>query len=103
MRLPKTVNVCGKTVSVQANREHDGGSFDDESYIMEIGTKDPSEVAENFLHEVGEAIMVIRDFRYAKEREELENDDYRFLLNHTEWQLFAKDLAIALKGVSFKQ
>lgn len=102
MKLPKTVNICGKNVTVQANKEHDGGSFDDQSYIIEIGTQDPDEVAENLIHEIGEAIMMVRDFRYAREKEEPENGDYRFLLNHEEWQLFAKDLAIALRGVSFK-
>lgn len=75
--------------------------MDFEKLIIEIGTADPSEVAENLLHEVGEAIAVLREFRFAAEREEKENSDYRFVLTHAEWQLFSKDLAIALRGVTF--
>ena len=69
--------------------------------LIEIGTSDPSETAENFLHEVGEAIMMMRDFRYALEKEEPENGDYKFILDHKDWQLFSKDLSIALRGVKF--
>ena len=101
MRLPKTVHICGKKVSIIANKEHDGGSFDIDTYTIEIGTSDTAEIAENILHEIGEAIMVMRDFRFAAEKEELENSDYRFILNHADWQLFAKDLSIALRGVKF--
>ena len=102
MRLPKSVDICGKRVTVVANKEHDGGSFNQATYTIEIGTSDPGEVSENLLHEIGEAIMAMRDFRFAPEKEELENGDYRFFLNHADWQLFAKDLSIALRGVSFK-
>ena len=102
MRLPKSVNICGKTIAVVSDKTHDGGSFDEETNTIEIGTRDPDEVAENLVHEVGEAIMAIRDFRFVPEREEKENGDYRFFLSHTDWQLFAKDLAIALRGISFK-
>lgn len=102
MHLPKSVNICGKKVTVVANKEHDGGSFDEDTNIIEVGTKDPTEIAENLIHEVGEAIMIIREFRFALEKEELNNGDYRFFLTHYDWQLFAKDLAIALRGLSIK-
>jgi len=80
---------------------HDGGSVDTDTLTIEIGTLDPAEVAENFIHEVGEAVMMLRDFRYAPEKEDLENADYRFFLNHKDWQLFCKDMAAALAGVKF--
>lgn len=102
MRLPKTINICGKLYRVKADPDNDGGSVDTEKLTITIGTGDPSEVAENLVHEVGEAVMMARDFRYAAERETPENEHYRFVLDHKEWQLFAKDLSIALKGISFK-
>jgi hypothetical protein len=101
MHLPKKINVCGKTVTVVTNKAHDGGSFDGGTYTIEVGTMDPDEVAENFIHEVGEAVMALRDFRFVAQKEEPENSDYRFVLTHSDYQLFAKDLAIALRGVRF--
>ncbi len=102
MRLPKTVDICGKTYKVKADPESDGGTVDSDKLIITIGTSTPLEVPENIVHEFGEAIMMERDFRYAAEREQPENEHYRFVLDHKEWQLFCKDLAIALRGISFR-
>lgn len=101
MQLPRYVMICGKRFTVKQDKSHDGGSFDEAASTIVIGTLDPEEVPENFIHEVGEAILAIRDFRFVPQKEELENGDYRFFLDHKDWQLFAKDLAAALKGVSF--
>lgn len=101
MRLPKRVNICGKIFQIQIDATHDGGSVDFDKFIVEIGTKAPDDVAENLLHEIGEAITVMREFRYEKARAELDSADYRFLLTHDDWQLFAKDLSIAMRGIRF--
>lgn len=101
MKLPKHVLICGKKFTLKQNKAHDGGSFDEATLTIEIGTLDPDEVAENFLHEIGEAILAIRDFRFVPQKHELENGDYRFFLDHKDWQTFAKDLAIALRGIDF--
>lgn len=103
MRLPRHVLICGKRYTVTADPEHDGGRADTATRRIEVGTMDPAEVPENLLHEIGEAILMERDFRYVPEKEELENSDYRFFLTHADWQLFCKDMAIALSGVSFRQ
>lgn len=102
MKIPKSVNICGKRYTVKLNPEHDGGSGDSEKLLIEVGTSDPSEVAENLVHEIGEMIMATRDFRYVPEKDdEFDNGDYRFFLNHKDWELFAKDLSIALQGIKF--
>ena len=87
--------------TVISDPENDGGSVDASKLTITIGTLDSDEVGENLIHEVGEAIMMARDFRYAAEREQPENEHYRFVLDHKEWQLFCKDFAIALRGVKF--
>ena len=101
MKIPKTISVCGKKFAIKLNPKHDGGSSDLETLVIEIGTFDSSEVAENLIHEVGETIMMIRDFRYALEREEPDNGDFRFFLSHQDWKTFSKDLSIALSGIKF--
>jgi hypothetical protein len=101
MRIPKKINICGRMFDVRTDTTHDGGSVDTDTRVIEIGTNDPEETPENLIHEVGEAIMIMRDFRYAREKHDLENEDYRFFMNHGDWQLFCKDLAIALKGIKF--
>lgn len=101
MRLPKRVDICGKMYAVIPDPDSDGGTVDTDKRVITIGTSDTKEVAENLIHEVGEAIMMARDFRYAAEREVPENEHYRFVLDHKEWQLFCKDFSIALRGVKF--
>ena len=101
MKIPKRINICGKTFTVTTDKTTDGASGDAGKLTIIIGTFTPGDVAENLIHEVGELIMAIRDFRYAPEKEELENADYRFLLSHADWQLFCKDMSIAMRGIKF--
>ena len=102
MKIPASVILCGKPCKIRVDPTHDGGTFDCTKMEIEIGTANPNEIEENFIHEVSEAILAILDYRYATERAELCNDDYRFFMNHKEFQLFIRDLAIALKGITFK-
>ena len=99
MKLPKSVNICGKMFSVVSDKDSDGGNVDMEKRIITVGTMNKDDILENFLHEVGEAILVTREFRYAREREEKDSADYRFIMNHEEWTLFGKDMSIALKNL----
>lgn len=101
MRIPKTINLCGKPCKVLVDASHDGGTFCINKREIVIGIANPEVIEENFIHEVSEAILAVRDYRYALEREELDNGDYRFFMNHQEFQLFARDLSIALRGVDF--
>lgn len=101
MRIPRHLLICGKKFTVKTDKSHDGGSVDLDKLSIEIGTLNPSEVAENLLHEIGEAILMIRDFRYVPQKEDIENGDYRFFMDHKDWQLFCKDLAAALAGIKF--
>lgn len=91
------INICGVTYQMIMCPNFDGGEFDASKCIIKIGTKNKKNVFENIVHEVGEAIMVIRDFRFASEVKQPDNGDYRFFLDHREWQIFCRDLSAALK------
>lgn len=102
MKLPKTINICGIPYKIVLNPEGNGGSVDYEKVTITIGTQYPLDVAEVLLHEVIEATMVVRNLRYALEREECSNDDYLFSFNHKEFEQLMKDVSASLKGISFK-
>jgi len=101
MKIPETIIICGQPHKVILDPTSNGGGFDCVKREITIGTEDPKEIEENLVHEVCEAILAIRDYRYVTERGELDNSDYRFFFNHKEFELFARDLAIALHGLSF--
>ena len=103
MRIPKSVNLCGKPCKILTDNNSDGGTFNCTKREIVIGTLNPDVIEENFIHEISEAILTIRDYRYVTEQVELDNSDYRFFLNHKEFQLFVRDLAIALRGVQFNR
>lgn len=102
MKIPSSVIVCGKPCKIVTDKTHQGGSFSSATMTIEIGTANPDDIEENFVHEVSEAILAIRDYRYITEVLEPDSGDYRFFMDHKEFQLFVKDLSIALRGISFK-
>ena len=102
MRLPKSILICGIPYKVVLDPESNGGGVDYQKATVTIGTEHPAEVPEVLLHEVMEATMVIRNLRYALEREDCTNDDYIFNFNHKEYEQFVKDVAASMKGISFK-
>ena len=102
MKLPKSISLAGVDYKVIANPTGNGGSVDLWKHIITIGTEVPSDVPEILAHEILQSLLTIRNLRYALERETTENGDYLFSFNHKEYEQIAKDLAAALKGVSFK-
>ena len=101
MRIPAEIEICGKKNSVILDPTSNGGAFDEGKGIMIIGTGNKSDIPEVVLHEIVEAILVTRLMRYAIERQEPENGDYMFVFNHSQYELFCKDLAKALRGIRF--
>ena len=99
MKLPKKINICGIEHKVITTKERFAGEWDREKRTIKIGTGIEGDILENFLHEVIEAITSIRDLRYALEKEETSNEDYRFSFNHKEFEQMVKDVAAALKGL----
>jgi len=102
MKLPKTVSLCGQAYKVVQDPDSNGGSVDLEKHIITVGTAFPDQAAEVLLHEIIEATMAIRNLRYALERVEPSNEDLLFSFNHKEFEQLMKDVAVSLKGISFK-
>jgi hypothetical protein len=102
MKLPSKLLICGVVYKLKQSCKHNGGSYDEATKTIEIGTELPEDVPEILLHEVIEACAATRDLRYALEKEELTNDHYKFVLSHKEFEQLMKDVAASLKGISFK-
>ena len=102
MKLPHHILICGVQHKLKTSAKHNGGSYDEATKTIEIGTEFPEDVPENLLHEVIEASAAVRDLRYALEKAELTNDHYRFVMSHKEFEQLVKDVAASLKGISFK-
>ena len=96
MKLPKTVQICGREFKVIIVKGHSGGSFSVDTNTIKIGSKYPVEMKESFVHEIIEAVFVMRGMRY-KLYEEARSSDYLFSFKHEEFQNAVIDIVIALK------
>ena len=101
-KLPKIISLAGVDYKVITNPDGNGGSVDLWKHIITIGTEVPADIPEILTHEILEALLSIRNLRYALERETTESGDYLFSFNHKEYEGLAKDFAASLKGISFK-
>ena len=97
MKLPKSVIITGKRYRVVLDPQRDDGEFDMEKMAITIGTQNPADVLENFLHEVWEGILLSRGNRYSVYVEG--NDKLRFVQDHAELENAIKDLALAIEGI----
>ena len=97
MKLPKTINICGKTFAVVRDRKLYGGKGSTASQKITIGTKYPKNERhfENFIHEVAEVIACEREYRYGDGHSE----NSVFVMNHKEFDVFIQDFAAVLKQV----
>ena len=95
MRLPKTVQISGKTYTVKKNDKRWGGSLRTGSQEIVVGTeKDQSShrIFNNFTHEIIEAVTLERKLRY-----EAADDEIIFVMTHKQFDDFAKDVATAIR------
>ena len=102
MRIPRKILICGTEHKVITDPTYNGGDWDGDKKTITIGTSCPADVAENLLHEIVEACAATRDLRYAIEREVVDNEHYLFSFDHNKYEQLVKDIAAALKGISFK-
>lgn len=94
MKLPKTVQINGKTYSVKTNKARWGGRFNKGKQEIGVGIKgNQSEQRkfDNFVHEVLEAILEENNFRYRASDEEPV-----FIMTHKEFDSFALDVTTAI-------
>lgn len=92
MKLPKKVNICGKTYTVDQNDLVADSYGRTGPQLIVIGTEFgmPERIWDSFVHETAELIMAENNFRYECDGE------YRFVMDHKEFDKFAVDLAMAL-------
>ena len=102
MRLPRKILICGTEHKLVADPSYNGGDWDGDKKVITVGTRCPAEVSENLLHEVIEACLATRNLRYAIEMEEVDNEHYLYSFDHNKYEQLVKDIAAALKGLSFK-
>lgn len=101
MKIPKEIIICGNKWKVVRDG-YNGGHFNCGKQTISIGKNLTEEISlEAFLHEVVEAIMCERSYRYDSERQQTANGDLIFLMSHKEMEHFVKDLKLALKGIEF--
>lgn len=95
MRLPKTVQICGKTYKVTQDPKIFGGGATTVGQDITVGTK--SKIAErrfeNIVHEIMESVACERCYRYGRGISE----DSIFVMNHKEFDNFAADVATAIR------
>jgi len=97
MKLPKKVTIAGQEWIVETQKEP-GASFDAGKCLITIGTKYLQDVPMLFLHEVFEAILMMRGVRYYTHDSD-QVTDYLFNFSHHEFDNMMYDLALALKDV----
>ncbi|KKK61134.1 hypothetical protein LCGC14_3017380 [marine sediment metagenome] len=95
MKLPKTVNICGKIYKVRKDpKSYDGGGTTARCE-MTVGTKNknPERQFEIFLHEVMEIAAVEKDYRYHGGNDA----DLLFVMSHKEFDNYTVDVASAIR------
>ena len=67
MKLPKTVQINGKTYTVRKNPDSEDGRGTTFAQLVEVGTKNQSDERQfdTFLHEVAELIACEKNLRYG--------------------------------------
>ena len=95
MKLPKTVQICGKTYSIVKNPKNENSSGRTFKQKMEIGTKEQSveRQFEGFVHEVAELVCCENNYRYGDGNSECSI----FVMNHKEFERFIGDVATAIR------
>ncbi len=94
LKLPKTVNISGKTYKVSKDSQSWGGCSGNGAQEMVIGTeKDRSRerIFATFIHEVCESVTMERNLRYLST-----DDECIFVMTHKQFDDFATDVSAAL-------
>ena len=95
MKLPQTVNICGKIYKVKKDPRSYDGKGSTAKCEMTVGTKNknPERQFEILIHEVMEIAAVERDIRYNGCRQ----DDLLFVMSHKEFDNYSVDIATAIR------
>jgi len=95
MKLPKTVQISGKTYTVKKISDKWGGTCRTGRQVITVGTardQTGERVCANYIHEVLEAVALERKLRYEAADEEMV-----FVMTHKQFDDYAKDVAMAIR------
>jgi len=95
MKLPKTVQISGKTYRVTSDSKNWGGSCTSGKQVINVGTassQSSHRIFSSLTHEILEAVTLERRLRY-----EAADDEIVFVMTHKQFDDFAKDVATAMK------
>ncbi len=95
MRLPKTVNISGKTYAVSKDKRlyDSSGATLGQSIVVGVQSQKTERQLDNFIHEVMELIACERSVRYGSGGSERSV----FVMNHKEFDNFCVDVATAIR------
>jgi DNA-binding transcriptional regulator WhiA len=104
MKGTSFVTCASKKYKIVYHPNRSGGQFHTKSKEIHIGKRcSKQDALEVLLHEIAEVILVERNLRYAQEKENKENGDYLFSFNHGEFEMFIKDLTLAIQEIIIKE
>jgi hypothetical protein len=95
MKRPSKVIIGGLEYSIKYDPKRSDGAFFGNKYQIIIGTKYVQDVRGIFLHEIIEAIITERGFRWRMYNDS--NEKMLFAFNHSEFEAIVRDVALALK------
>ena len=100
MKLPKTLQICGKTYKITTNNKVGGAWFSCNKQMIELGTRDSKErQLASLIHEIMEIVMVEREYRFQTSVLEPENGDYMFVFCHKGYEIIAEDVANVIRQI----
>lgn len=96
MRLPKIVQICGKTYIVTKNKKKWSSEGKTGTRKIEIGTRWNSDEHEfeDFLHETAELVCCEKRVHYRAA-----DDSIQIVMNHKEFSDFINDVATAIRPI----
>ena len=95
MKLPKTVEICGKRYKVIKDKKSWGGNGATGTQEIVVGMSNEQTSQrqfETFIHEVAEMVTCEQHLRFTAT-----DDDVMFVMNHKQFDRFASNLATAIK------
>ncbi len=99
-KLPRTIKIEGEVWKIEQDRESNGASLSYRSGTMIIGSAmkkwAPGHQLNALIHEVAEIILINRGIRYDHP---LTGGDYRFYMNHNEFDGFITELTAAIQPI----
>jgi hypothetical protein len=98
--IPEFVTIGGKAYKVVVDPKTNGGSFSNNKCLMYVGSQEGLEAARQiFFHEVWEAILSERMYRFQKPYDKPENGHYIFVFNHDQFEESVKDFYLAIREI----